>query len=315
MNLQISPVSIQDKDAMLPNKAWPRFMQGAAQQNYLSAEDGVKEAARGGYSHWYIDGSLEGERPGDWTPERIASLRQCINTLGVKPIYHGNFKVPLGSDVAEMRSAALHYMRQEVDLCVALGGAPLIVHGGGIVEPRLVVAARKIGLDGLVSNLRELTLYAAERNVPIWLENLCNYTKFHPFYYIYTTPEEYAYVLDRVPLISFFLDVSHAHVNEGKPVQVFEKFADRIAAMSFSDNEGVRDSHFPLGEGNLDYPGLVESIIRHDWKGIIGFETRGANLNASVSYLNRVAERVSSQSGSTLIGKEQHAVSDVSIAS
>lgn len=285
---------------------WPAFMRGAAQQNYLRAEEGISAAAQGGYSHWYIDGSLEGERPADWTPERIASLRERIVTLGVKPVYHGNFKAPLASDVADMRAAALNYMRREVDLCVALGGAPLIVHGGGIVEPRLVVAARKIGLDGLVEGLRELTAYAAERNVPVWLENLCNYTKFHPFYYIYTTPEEYAYVLDQVPLVSFFLDVSHAHVNDGKPVEVFEKFSNRIVAMSFSDNEGVRDSHFGLGEGNLDYHGLVRSIIKHNWAGIIGFETRGSDLNTSVSYLNSVVQQVSAQSGSASASNAVH---------
>lgn len=266
-------------------------MSGAAQQKYLAAEDGIAAAASNGYSHWYVDGSLPGESPQDFPPARVDRIRELMAEFDVRPIVHGNFKVPLGSDVEQLGKAAIQYVRQEVDLCHALGGAPLIVHGGGIVEPRLVLDARKRGLCGLIDRLKTVAAYAAEKGVPIWLENLSNYTKFHPFYYIYTSSEEYEIVLENVPSISFFLDVSHSHVNDGNPVAVFEKFSGRIDAMSFSDNEGVRDSHLPLGRGNLDYAGLVRSMLHHKWQGIIGFETRGSELRHSLRFLNRLTEQ------------------------
>lgn len=271
---------------------WPVYMTGTAQQNYLKAELGAQEAAAQGYSHWYIDGSLPGERPADWTAGRVAALRETMLKLGVKPIYHGNFKVPLGSDVRELGGAALDYIKQEVDLSASLGGAPVIVHGGGIVEPRLVIEARRTGLRLFIDRLNELVEYARERGVEIWLENLSNYTKFHPFYYICVTGDEYAEVLDNVPGLRLFLDVSHAHVNDGKPVEVFERLHHHVVGMSFSDNTGVRDSHFPLGRGSLDYPGLVEAMLKHEWKGLIGFETRGSTLAESLSYLNDVGARL-----------------------
>jgi L-ribulose-5-phosphate 3-epimerase len=281
-----------------PAHAWPVFMTGAAQQRYLSAEDGIVTAARNGYSHWYIDGSLDGEHPQDFPPARVDRIRELMAELQMRPIFHGNFKVPLGSDVAELGKAAIQYIRREVDLCCALDGAPLIVHGGGIVEPRLVVEARKRGLHGLIDGLKAVASYAAEKNVPIWLENLSNYTEFHPFYYIYTNSDEYELVLESVPSVSFFLDVSHSNVNDGNPVAVFERFNRRIIAMSFSDNEGVRDSHLPLGNGNLDYAGLVRSMLHHKWHGIIGFETRGSELRHSLPFLNRLAEQA--------LGKADH---------
>ncbi|AFY21883.1 hypothetical protein PputUW4_04693 [Pseudomonas sp. UW4] len=182
----------------------PEYITGTAQQNYLTAEHGILEAAKQGYSHWYIDGSLPGERPSDWTENRIAALRESISNIGVKPVYHGNFKAPLGSDVRELGGAALDYIKREVDLSSALGGAPVIVHGGGIVEPRLVIEARRLGLNTLIDNLGELVEYARERNVEIWLENLSNYTKFHPFYYICVAEDEYAEVLENVPGLKFF---------------------------------------------------------------------------------------------------------------
>ncbi|KTB71756.1 sugar phosphate isomerase/epimerase family protein [Pseudomonas syringae] len=269
-------------------ESWPAFMTATALQDYLGAETGLRTAHEQGYSHWYIDGSLEGERPVDFTPARIAALNEMIDSTGLKPVFHGNFKAPLGSDVDALAAAALDYVKQEVDICAALGGAPLIVHGGGVVEPRLVKEAREKGLDRLIANLQELVAYGEARGVEIWLENLCNYTRFHPFYYICTTEDEVEHVLNSVPGLHMFLDVSHAYVNEGDPLSFFWKFTDRVVGMSFSDNNGDRDSHFPLGRGNLDFTGLVNAIQYTGWKGLIGFETRGGTLRGSVDFLNQL---------------------------
>lgn len=264
----------------------PPFMSGTAQQDYQPAEEGALDAFSQGHTHFYVDSSLPGERPVDWSPDRLAYVNKLCVCLNVKPIYHGNFKSPIGSDVREISRMALEYSKSEVDVCVGLGGAPLIVHGGGIVEPRKVRDARQSGLLNLVDNLNELVAYAQPKGVQVWLENLCNYDRFHPFYYICTQESEYEFVLDRVPGLHFILDVSHAHVNGGDPVRVFQRLHPRIAAMSFSDNAGERDSHLPLGHGTLDYAGLVRSITDSGWRGVVGFETRGGSLPANLAYLH-----------------------------
>lgn len=279
-----------DSDALefASRSLWPMFMTASALQDYLAAEVGLQTAMTQGYSHWYIDGSLEGEGPADFTVERIAALNEIIAATGVKPVFHGNFKAPLGSDVDALAASALDYVKKEVDVCASLGGAPLIVHGGGVVEPRLVKKARERGLNRLITNLRELVAYGKERGVEIWLENLCNYTRFHPFYYICTTEDEVERVLDSVPGLHLFLDVSHAYVNEGDPLSFFSKLSHRVVGMSFSDNNGDRDSHFPLGRGNLDFSALVDAIQRTGWQGLIGFETRGGTLRGGVDHLNQL---------------------------
>lgn len=273
--------------AQRTRKTLPAFITGTAQQKYLCAEDGARSAGEGGYTHWYVDGSLEGERPADWSPSRIDALLAIAQDEGVRPIYHGNFKVPIASDVAEVRATAIPYVRSEIDVCAALG-APLILHGGGIVEPRSVRHAKGIALDGLVESLLRITEYAQQRGVAVWLENLCNYTNCHPFYYIFTRDEEFEYVLDRVHGIDFILDVSHAYVNGGDPVKTFEAFRKRIVAMAFSDNNSTADSHLPLGRGTLNYPGLVDQIMAANWQGTISFETRGSELDHSIDHLTQL---------------------------
>jgi L-ribulose-5-phosphate 3-epimerase len=284
-----SPVS--DYAASPPSSAtsWPDFMAAAAQQDYLDAESGLTRALQQGYSHWYVDGSLHGERPEDFPRERTDALLELMQQTGMRPIYHGNFKSPLGSDVPALATAALHYACREVDVCSRLGGAPLIVHGGGVVEPRLVAEVRQAGLHQLITNLRALVAYAAPRGVQVWLENLCNYTRFHPFYYICTTADEIATVLEQVPGVHLFLDVSHAYVNGGDPVAMFRQFHNRIIGMSFSDNHQDRDAHLPLGAGSLPFDALVAAIIEAGWRGMVGFETRGGTLAGSVQQLSGLA--------------------------
>ena len=81
---------------------------------------------------------------------------------------------------------------------------------------------------------------------------------------------------------------THAHVNDGDPVKVFERLHKSMVGMSFSDNKGERDSHFPLGKGTLDYSRLVSSIKKYKWQGLVGFETRGSVLSESMAYLNHL---------------------------
>lgn len=88
------------------------FCTGVAHQKYLSAEKGLQTAVEGDCTHWYIDGSLFGEMVDDWTEARIVSLQAQIEASGVRPIFHGNFKAPLGSDVEAFRVAAVEYVKK-----------------------------------------------------------------------------------------------------------------------------------------------------------------------------------------------------------
>ncbi|MCE6078537.1 TIM barrel protein [Agrobacterium vitis] len=279
--------SVDLNDSEKERPSYPRFMTGVAEQQYLKAEDGAKSAAQNGYTHWYIDGSLPGERPRDWSVKRIAELKETASSLNVTPLYHGNFKVPIASDVEELRRASVDYVKAEVDLCEALGRVPLILHGGGIVEPRKVKQVLIEATDALARSLREINDYASGKGVPIWIENLCNYgRKNHPFYYVFTQDSEFEHVMENVPGISFILDVSHSHVNGGKPIEVFRKYRNRVAAMAFSDNAGEVDSHMSLGLGNLDYPALLKEIVNSNWMGLISFETRGGTLRENLEYID-----------------------------
>ncbi|TKF74161.1 sugar phosphate isomerase/epimerase [Vibrio kanaloae] len=265
----------------------PSFMDGSIIQQYHGAEDGALHASNNGYSHWYIDGANYEDSPSQWSNDRIEKMLSLMSELQVKPIYHGNFKVPLASDVPVLRKAAVEYLKKEIDLSSKLG-APLILHGGGIVEPRYVKDALNNAIESYVETVQEAKNYADDVGVELWLENLSNYRKFHPFYYVFTNINEYRYVLDSVKDIKMIYDVCHEKVGGGDPVEVFSSLHDRIAAFSFSDTDGQRDSHWPLGVGSIDFDGLTRKIIEKNWNGFVAFETRNVDPKENIKFVNEL---------------------------
>jgi L-ribulose-5-phosphate 3-epimerase len=265
------------------------FVTGYAEQFYLIAEEGLIQACKDQADYWYIDGSLPSEYPDQWDAARIKTLKQQIDQSTAKPIFHGNFKLPLSSDVEEVRRISVKKVYEEIDLSAALS-ATLIIHGGSIVEPRLVTKAKQTGLENYLKSIDEIASYALSKGVVVLLENLSNYLNYRPFHYIFTTPAEYEYVFSQIEYenVFFFFDLGHGAICEGDPVSVIERFHKKIWGMSLSNNNGVQDQHLGLNQGILNYSDIIRSIIAKNWKGIIAFETRGKTLNQSIEELTNI---------------------------
>lgn len=271
-----------------------QFIRGFALQPYLKAEDGLLYAAAHGYNYWYIDGSLETDCIEEWDNIRIETLKKKCIEHNIQPIFHGNFKVPLASDVISLRKAAIEYSKREIDICEKLECA-LIVHGSVIVEPRTISSAKKSAIDGLVDSLKELRQYADKKNVHIWLENLSNYPNYRPFTYIATSKDEFSYILKQVD-ISIFFDIGHANVNAIIPAdEFFYSFHKNIVAISMSNNNGTLDQHLGLENGSIDYHRFVDLMLETKWSGIVAFETRNVSPRKSIQSLYSIIEVVNLQ--------------------
>lgn len=268
------------------NKKLP-FCNGIAHQKYLTAEKGIKTAYETGCSHWYIDGSLIGEMVSDWNEARISNLNELILSTRIQPLFHGNFKAPLASDVEDFRAAAVAYTKKEIDIASQLN-APLIIHGGCIVEPKTIIQAKKIALENYLKSIIELADYAKKKNVDIYLENLSNYKNYRPFHYIFTCAEEYDFILRNLnnhTNVYLFLDIGHAHIGEGKPADVIINYHKKLKGISFSNNNGIQDQHLGIGDGSIDYAELILAIHQTQWSGLVAFETRNQSTEQGLQEL------------------------------
>lgn len=270
------------------------FVLGLAHQKYLKAEDGIIDAHNSGCSHWYIDGSLHGEMIQDWDEQRLYSLKKQIQKLSCKPIFHGNFKAPLASDVKVFTDAAIEYVKKEIDICEKLQ-APLIVHAGAVVEPKAILSVKDIGLNNFINSVRKLSEYAQSKGVDLYLENLSNYKHYRPFHYLFTNIDEYSKVFKQLSdcnNVYFFFDVGHSNIGNDNTLEVFEKFHNKIKGISLSNNNGQQDQHLPITMGELNYNDIIKSILKHKWQGLVAFETRGISTRDTLLELQKCYERV-----------------------
>ena len=266
------------------------FMTGLAHQKYLVAEEGIIEAAASGCSHWYIDGSLQGEMAPSWDNNRIENLIRIIEDYSCKPIFHGNFKAPLASDVSIFCKAAIEYIKQEIDICSQLK-CPLILHGGALIEPKAILKAKKIGMQNFLNSIKELGAYASSKNVELYLENLSNYKHYRPFHYLFTNYEEYEYIFQNIKHLNnvfFFFDVGHSNIGNEDTLQVFKDFHKKIKGISLSNNNGSQDQHLAISSGAFNYTDFIKTMIECNWQGLVAFETRGIDTQQSLSELKHI---------------------------
>ena len=250
------------------------FCIAMAQQKYLAAEKGLQSAIDGGFTHWYIDGSLLGEGAEDWTDARVASLQAKIAASGVQPIFHSNFKAPLGSDVGAFRAAAVEYVEKEIDIASRLG-APLIIHGGCIVGPQRVQEAKAIALAQYLKSVRALAQYAEAQGTDIYLESRANYVN----YRIFTDEAQFACVFEHLQAHSnvyCLLDAGHAPVDTRLAAHVVRKYHGLIKGIFFSDTTRAPD----IG----DYADVVRAIVDTRWKGLVAFEAKAALAELALTF-------------------------------
>lgn len=260
------------------------FATGIAVQRYASAEDSLSYSAENGLTHFYIDAAYPEDSMNSWSTDRKTALARAVERSGIQPIIHGNFKNPLSHELNEVRLAAVKYATREVDFAMDLD-APLIVHASGVMLHQRVNEGRAQAIKDFSESLKMISDYAAGKGVPIWVENLENYKKRHPFYTIYSTMEDYDYVLSENDYVSLMFDVGHHYISGGHPLSAFSKYSQRIAGMNFHDNDGDVDSHKPLGSGTIDFGAFVRCVRSAGWHGLVVLETRGGDILDGLDFL------------------------------
>ncbi|HEX4421816.1 MAG TPA: sugar phosphate isomerase/epimerase family protein [Kofleriaceae bacterium] len=260
------------------------FVTSVAAQQSLPIDEAIAFAVTHRCTRFYIEGAYHADRSDTWSPQRIEHYRAVIRNHGLRPIFHGNYKLPLAHEDEEVRQAAVRSVMREVDIAAALGAA-VIVHGSCIFTHRKPMQARLEAIDAFARSVQALYCHAEPLGVELWLENLENYKDRHPFHTIYSQRSEYEYVLSHVPGAKFILDVGHENVGSGDPVGVFTALADRIVALDVNDNRGDYDTHYGLGKGTVDFPRLIQAVVQRGWSGHITVETRGSSLASDLEHL------------------------------
>ncbi|MFH1672733.1 MAG: TIM barrel protein [Pseudomonadota bacterium] len=112
--------------------------------------------------------------------------------------------------------------------------------------------------------------------------------------YLGVTAEELEKIFEKVnsPLLGFSLNVAHAHLLGGGFQPFLEAFGDKLGNVQISDNNGITDEHLPVGEGTVDFFGLVRHLKRMNFQGTLSLSVPKERMLESKDRLRKILESV-----------------------
>ncbi len=140
-----------------------------------------------------------------------------------------------------MREETLVQIKETIDLAVEIGVLAITTHPGLI--HRLEDRVRDMGKYYAIETLTQANEYANERGIILSIENMP-----HRYAYFCNTAQEHQYFIEKCKCQAT-IDIGHANTNgDVKPFLAMKN----ICYYHLSDNNGEKDQHLSLGEGNLD---------------------------------------------------------------
>lgn len=195
---------------------------------------------------------------GPYWPRNI--LNNGVKELEIFQSY--DITVFLHSPTIDLNPASLNQgIREEtrlqlietVDLAVKIGAQTITTHPG--IIRRKDAQVRKFALEHAIETLTLCTDYAKDRGINFSVENMPN-----RFSYICNSAPEHQKVVNECGCGA---TVDMGHANTSRNPEDFLKIKNTYY-YHLSDNDGVKDQHLPLGEGNLDL-----KLLNNIDKGII----------------------------------------------
>lgn len=75
------------------------------------------------------------------------------------------------------------------------------------------------------------------------------------------------------PVLGLTLDVGHAHCTEGEPIpSIIRRYGDAIRNVHIEDARGRVHEHLPFGEGEIDFPPILEALREIRYRGLVSVE-------------------------------------------
>jgi sugar phosphate isomerase/epimerase len=180
-------------------------------------------------------------------------------------IAHGPIMDEDPADLGHLRAHYLPGLFASVDAAFRIGARYLTVH--------LTISRSVVGesvATAKIQALKELVEYGRSRDVEIGLEN------------VHEDAADLEPAFPAIPDLSLTLDAGHAQlgVEANRAFDIITKFGRSIRHTHIHDNRGgpghKLDLHLPVGEGRVDFPGVLAALMSAGYDGTMTIEVKEA---------------------------------------
>jgi len=172
----------------------------------------------------------------------------------------------LAADDDLIREWILKRIRASIRFASELDARCVVVHPGWTTATDRFMKGRAWELN--LRSLRWLLRYAEEYGVDMLIENVPG-----PTPYLLVSAEDFQLFYDEMKQpMGMVLDVAHANLN-GEVAEFTRRFSDRIRHVHVSDNDGESDQHLPIGDGGIDWEGVMALLRGSGFSGWVVVES------------------------------------------
>lgn len=179
-----------------------------------------------------------------------------------------------------LREASLEETIANIDAAVEIGAKVVTVHPGlssmavGGLEQRAVGYAKE--------SMRALDRYVSGMDVTLAIENMPSM----PFF-LGRSAEQLGQIVDGTDLGVCF-DIGHANTT-GQIDAMIDSLGDRIVNIHIHDNNGQKDEHLTIGDGEIDFQHVIRRMRGYGGNWII----ESKSLESAVQSLSRLENMLS----------------------
>ncbi len=206
---------------------------------------------------------------------RVGLLKKVVQEKGFCLSVHAPFAdVNIASPSGYIRRTVLKRLRKSLLFSSNLSSNLWVFHPG--LKTGISHIYPCLDWEINLETVCELKKFADELGLNIAIENGPS-----PFPFLLTNVEDFTRFYEELAdlELGLALDVGHANLNN-QIYRFMETFSQKIIHAHVHDNNGDRDSHLGIGEGNIDWVKVISNLKRIDYKGTLIIESERSILES-----------------------------------
>ncbi len=200
---------------------------------------------------------------------RVRMVKRVLSGLGLEAAVHGPFvDMNIGSPHEPTRRFMLRRHLRSMEAAAELGAVAWVFHPGLLTGLHMHFPGAE--WDAMLRSVRELAARAEELGLTILIENGPE-----PVPFLLKTAAQFRRFFEDLGegvRLGVAFDVGHAHIC-GQVEELLRALAGRIGHVHAHDNNGRQDEHLAIGEGTVDWPGVLEGLRAVGYDGPVVVES------------------------------------------
>lgn len=239
------------------------------------AEKELQYAAKNNLKHIEIDLFNDHNLLEGFSQKRIRVIKNMAEKFQVSLSIHPPYILNLADKIQIISEANLRYLKCCVMLAKDLGAQFVTTYLGSINHQKDFAKARRQALGRAIDNLKEAVKECEKYQVKLALENTNLMPKGSPIFYLGDNLQDFQRIFLGIksPWLNLCLDLGHAHTNEGI-IPYLKEFGPKIISVHFHDNDGRKDDHRNIGNGNIVWKKVMIKFSNLKYSGPFLSETR-----------------------------------------